>query len=238
MQVVDVRFQSSVFGFHIFYAGFVLVSNIVVVYTSVGYCGGKETCGLDAHDVCRLGLAATLVEDYVELVVLGGDGEFLIVPFLAVDHLGLALHQLAGPVAQELALAVPGIEVDGGEVGLAVHCGGVGYETFLLLAFCLLLGLDGLQLLVPLLHEFVAQVVLVVVAGEDEGVRGSIVFWGIAAYAGSHGNYQRTLLSLHHIGKGGRAVLYVLVGTLAVYACYAACGYLAAYVGLAIQPVR
>ena len=71
MQVVDVRFQSSVFRFHLFYAGFVLVSNIVVVYTSVGYCGGKETCGLDAHDVCRLGLAATLVEDDVELVVLG-----------------------------------------------------------------------------------------------------------------------------------------------------------------------
>ena len=215
-----------------------LVGNIVVVYTSVGYCGGKETCGLDAHDVCRLGLAATLVEDDVELVVLGGDGEFLIVPFLAVDHLGLALHQLAGPVAQELALAVPGIEVDGGEVGLAVHRGGVGYETFLLLAFCLFLGLDGLQLLVPLLHEFVAQVVLVVVAGEDEGVRGSIVPGGIAAYAGSHGNYQRTLLSLHHIGKGGRAVLNVLVGALAVYACYAACGNLSAYVGLAIQPVR
>ena len=83
MQVVDFRLQSSVFGFHFFYAGFVLVSNIVVVYTSVGYCGGKETCGLDAHDVCRLGLAATLVEDDVELVVLGGDGEFLIVPFLA-----------------------------------------------------------------------------------------------------------------------------------------------------------
>ena len=44
--------RSSVFRFHLFYAGFVLVGNIVVVYTSVGYCGGKETCGLDAHDVC------------------------------------------------------------------------------------------------------------------------------------------------------------------------------------------
>ena len=66
---------------------------------------------------------------------------------------------------------------------------------------------------------------------------GCIVLGGIAGNAASHGYYQRTLLALHHICESGRTILYVFKSTLAVYACYAACGNLSAYVGLAVQPV-
>ena len=108
-----------------------------------------------------------MVEDDIELIVLGEDGEFCIVPFFVVNNLGLALHQLTWPVAQKLAFAVPCIEVDRCEVGLAIHCGGIGNETLLFFALGLLLSLYDLQLLVPFLHEFIAQVIFVVMTRED-----------------------------------------------------------------------
>ena len=108
-----------------------------------------------------------MVEDDIELIVLGVDGEFCVVPLLAVNNLGLALHQLTWPVAHKLPLAIPCIEVDRCEVGLAIHCGGIGNETLLFFALGLLLGFNSLQLLIPFLHEFIAQVIFVVMTRED-----------------------------------------------------------------------
>ena len=71
-----------------------------------------------------------MVEDDVEFVVFGLDGELGVVPLLTVDDGGVAGHGGSRPFAEELSVCVPGIKIDGGEVGFAVYGGGVWGEAF------------------------------------------------------------------------------------------------------------
>ena len=129
-EVIDGFAMSLGLGEDVVETGVVVVGDVCVADFVALYGGGVVVgCG-QSFDVGALRLVCALVEDDIEFVVFGFDGELGVIPLLTVYDGGVTGHGGAWPFAEELSVCVPGIKIDGGEVGFAVYGGGVWGEAF------------------------------------------------------------------------------------------------------------